>query len=115
MYKCGLHFSNTYFANLYAIEMFLQVVGSSMAFRGFGTIPSLSEGSSMLVTLGLDWNDSTQAAVLGLTWDQGSANICLRPALGELLRPVSISLETFITNQGNDVRIIFFFLSEIYL
>ncbi|KAK4023361.1 hypothetical protein OUZ56_008777 [Daphnia magna] len=73
-------------------------VGISM--HEFTTLASLPAGATRLVTLGIDFGDSTQTVSCDLVASGRPIRINFRPSVGELIRPVTCSEGVFINEQG---------------
>jgi len=67
----------------------------------FSSIAALAAGSTRLVTLGIDFGDSTQNVSFDLIASGRPIKINLRPSVGELIRPVACSEGFFMNEQGN--------------
>ena len=66
----------------------------------FSTLASLPAGSTRLVTLGIDFGDSTQNVSFDLIASGRPIKINLRPSVGELIRPITCSEGHFMNEQG---------------
>ena len=67
-----------------------------MSIHPFPAIASLSAGgTSQNATIGIDFNDSTNAASLFFVASGRTFPVQIQPRLGELLRPVSMTEVTF--------------------
>uniref|UniRef100_A0A1B6JXG2 Uncharacterized protein n=4 Tax=Homalodisca TaxID=139475 RepID=A0A1B6JXG2_9HEMI len=71
-----------------------------MEVHDFAPIASLEPNTSTQGTLGVAWNDSTQPITLEVGWGQGRAKLSLRAPVGELVRPVTMPVNLFHTEQG---------------
>lgn len=89
-----------------------------MSIHEFAPIASLGSNCSLPGTLGIDFNDSTQVAnfeiasslgntdlrsgvtLLTSAFFAGVSSVTIKPTIGELLRPVTMSEETFLAEQG---------------
>lgn len=56
--------------------------------------------SSLPGSLGVDFNDSTAPANFEIVSSLGIANVYIKPTMGELMRPVIVNEETFLTEQA---------------
>jgi hypothetical protein len=73
-------------------------VGISM--HEFTTLASLPVGATRLVTVGIDFGDSTQNVSCDLVASGRPIKINFRPSVGELIRPVTCTEGVFINEQG---------------
>ncbi|RXM99051.1 AP-3 complex subunit beta-1 [Acipenser ruthenus] len=73
---------------------------SGLQIHDFNSIESLEPGASITVSMGIDFNDSTQAANFQLCTKSDQFNVSIQPAVGELLLPVTMSEQDFRTQQG---------------
>lgn len=69
----------------------------------FSTIASIPAGSERLVTLGIDFGDSTQNVSCDLVAGGRLIKLNFRPSVGELMRPVVCTEGFFINQQGTEV------------
>ncbi|RXN33422.1 AP-3 complex subunit beta-1-like isoform X2 [Labeo rohita] len=60
----------------------------------------LEQQASITVSMGVDFNDSTQAANFQLCTKEDEFNVSVQPAVGELLLPVTMSEADFTKEQG---------------
>ncbi|XP_039614326.1 AP-3 complex subunit beta-1 [Polypterus senegalus] len=66
----------------------------------FNRIESLEPGSSITVSMGIDFNDSTQSANFQLCTKSDQFSVSIQPTVGELLLPVTMSEQDFKVQQG---------------
>lgn len=66
----------------------------------FAALASIPAGSTRLVTLGIDFGDSTQNVSCDLVASGRPIKINFRPSVGELIRPVTCTEGYFINQQG---------------
>lgn len=66
----------------------------------FTALTSIPAGSTRLVTLGIDFGDSTQNVSCDLVASGRPIKINFRPSVGELIRPVTCTEGFFINQQG---------------
>ncbi|TSK71986.1 AP-3 complex subunit beta-1 [Bagarius yarrelli] len=66
----------------------------------FNPIESLELEESVTVSVGVDFNDSTQAASFQLCTKEDQFSVSIQPAVGELLLPVTMSEQDFNREQG---------------
>ena len=68
----------------------------------FTALTAIPAGSTRLVTLGIDFCDSTQNIQFDLIASGRPIRMTLRPPVGELIRPVTCTEGYFINEQGKD-------------
>lgn len=73
-------------------------VGMSM--HDFACIPSLPINCSLPATLGIDFNDTTQPANFEIVSSLGNFSVCIKPNIGELLRPLKMPANLFVEKQS---------------
>ncbi|XP_037570258.1 LOW QUALITY PROTEIN: AP-3 complex subunit beta-2-like [Dermacentor silvarum] len=74
--------------------------GISSEVRGIASEP-LAPGATRLATLGIDFGDSTQLVTLEVVIENGARHtLTLQPPVGEILRPVRITHDEFLAQQG---------------
>ncbi|XP_061553762.1 AP-3 complex subunit beta-1 isoform X1 [Phycodurus eques] len=66
----------------------------------FNTIERLDPEASVTVSMGVDFNDSTQAANFQLCTKEDRFSVSIQPAVGELLTPCSLSETDFCKQQS---------------
>lgn len=66
----------------------------------FNTIEQLEPEASVTVSMGIDFNDSTQAANFQLCTKEDCFSVSIQPAVGELLLPVTMSEQDYRNHQG---------------
>ncbi|XP_018578940.1 AP-3 complex subunit beta-2 [Anoplophora glabripennis] len=71
-----------------------------MTVHDFACIPKLPPNCSLPATLGIDFNDTTQPANFEIVSSIGNFNVCIKPKIGELLRPVKMPTNLFMEKQG---------------
>jgi hypothetical protein len=71
----------------------------------------LEAGKSRLVTLGIDFNDTTQGAKMEILWatevEPKKQTVTIKAPIGELIRPVTMSESLFIAEQGGSPSLSF--------
>lgn len=69
-------------------------------------IVQLSPGSVTLSALGVDYKDSIQPLIMEVSWFtagmERKSEVVLRVPIGELVQPLSMSEEDFISEQGKN-------------
>ncbi|XP_052393222.1 AP-3 complex subunit beta-1 [Carassius gibelio] len=66
----------------------------------FNAIERLEPQASVTVSMGIDFNDSTQAANFQLCTKEDEFSVSIQPAVGELLLPITMSEADFTKEQG---------------
>ncbi|XP_069020977.1 AP-3 complex subunit beta-1 isoform X1 [Embiotoca jacksoni] len=66
----------------------------------FNTVERMEPEASVTVSMGIDFNDSTQAANFQLCTKEDHFSVSIQPAVGELLMPSSMTEEDFSREQG---------------
>uniref|UniRef100_A0A671LJN1 AP-3 complex subunit beta n=1 Tax=Sinocyclocheilus anshuiensis TaxID=1608454 RepID=A0A671LJN1_9TELE len=66
----------------------------------FNAIERLEPQASVTVSMGVDFNDSTQAANFQLCTKEDEFSVSIQPAVGELLLPITMSEADFTKEQG---------------
>ncbi|XP_067279344.1 AP-3 complex subunit beta-1 [Pseudorasbora parva] len=66
----------------------------------FSAIERLEPQASVSVSMGVDFNDSTQAAHFQLCTKEDEFSVSIQPAVGELLLPITMSEADFTKEQG---------------
>lgn len=79
--------------------MFLQNLGVDMSIYDFANIARLSPNGCLPASLGIDFNDTTQPANFEIVCSLGNFNVCIKPTIGELVRPVKMDIKTFQEKQ----------------
>ncbi|XP_040915184.1 AP-3 complex subunit beta-1 isoform X2 [Toxotes jaculatrix] len=73
---------------------------ASLNIHCFNTIERLEPEASVTVSMGIDFSDSTQAANFQLCTKEDHFSVSIRPAVGELLMPSSMTEQDFCKEQG---------------
>ncbi|XP_064165357.1 AP-3 complex subunit beta-1 isoform X9 [Anguilla rostrata] len=68
--------------------------------HGFSSIDCLEPAASITVSMGIDFNDSTQAANFQLCTKTDQFSVSIQPAVGELFLPVTMTEQDFLKEQG---------------
>uniref|UniRef100_A0A1B6FZ03 AP-3 complex subunit beta n=1 Tax=Cuerna arida TaxID=1464854 RepID=A0A1B6FZ03_9HEMI len=95
-----LTFTNHTAGPLTDIRVTDKVVSGGMEVHDFAPIASLDPNTSTQGTLGVAWNDSTQPVTVEVGWGEGRAKLNLKAPVGELVRPVTMPVNLFHTEQG---------------
>ncbi|MCJ8741025.1 hypothetical protein PDJAM_G00065940 [Pangasius djambal] len=78
----------------------METVSTGQKIHSFSQIESLELEASVTVSIGVDFNDSTQAASFQLCTKEDRFSVSIQPAVGELLLPVTMSEQDFNREQG---------------
>ncbi|KAM4635430.1 AP-3 complex subunit beta-1 [Polymixia lowei] len=73
---------------------------ASLNIHCFNTVDRLEPEASVTVSMGIDFNDSTQAANFQLCTKEDQFSVSIQPAVGELLLPVTMTEPDFQKEQG---------------
>ncbi|CAL8320223.1 unnamed protein product [Lota lota] len=73
---------------------------ASITLHRFNTVDRLEPQASVTVSMGIDFNDSTQAANFQLCTKEAEFSVSIQPAVGELLLPTSLTQPDFEKEQG---------------
>ncbi|KAJ8339307.1 hypothetical protein SKAU_G00360930 [Synaphobranchus kaupii] len=68
--------------------------------HGFSNIDCLEPTASITVSMGIDFNDSTQAANFQLCTKNDQFSVSIQPVVGELFLPVTMTEQDFLKEQG---------------
>ncbi|XP_056135534.1 AP-3 complex subunit beta-1-like [Lampris incognitus] len=72
---------------------------ASLNIHCFNVIDRLEPEASVTVSMGIDFNDSTQAANFQLCTKEDQFSVSIQPAVGELLTPISMTDQDFCKEQ----------------
>ncbi|KAG8197187.1 hypothetical protein JTE90_011345 [Oedothorax gibbosus] len=72
----------------------------SIEIHGFSEIETLNPNSSSTVSIGIDYNESTQPAKFVLKANENSYNLVIKAPIGEILQPVLLSEGEFTAAQS---------------
>lgn len=75
-----------------------------MSIHNSAPVVQLSPGSVTLGALGVDYKDSIQPLIMEVSWFSAGierkSEVVLRVPIGELIQPLSVSEEDFLSEQG---------------
>ncbi|KAJ8923706.1 hypothetical protein NQ315_010287 [Exocentrus adspersus] len=100
MANINIMFINSTNEDINDIRLGRKNLAVGMSIHDFACIPKLPPNCSLPATLGIDFNDTTQPANFEIVSSIGNFNVCIKPKIGELLRPVKMSTSLFIEKQG---------------
>ncbi|XP_048874604.1 AP-3 complex subunit beta-1 [Brienomyrus brachyistius] len=72
----------------------------ALSLHRFAAIECLKPDASITVSMGIDFNDSTQAASFQLCTKEDQFSVSIQPAVGELFMPVTMTEQDFYKEQG---------------
>ncbi|XP_050519142.1 AP-3 complex subunit beta-1 [Diabrotica virgifera virgifera] len=99
MTNINLLFSNTTGEDVDDIRIGKKNLAFGMNLHDFACISKLPPNCALPATLGIDFNDTTQPANFEIVSSLGKFNVSLKPNIGELLRPATMSTALFLQNQ----------------
>ncbi|XP_056646948.1 AP-3 complex subunit beta-1 [Diorhabda sublineata] len=99
MTNINLVFMNNSSGDIEDIRIGKKNLAVGMSMHNFTCIPKLPPNCSFPATLGIDFNDTIQSANFEIVSSLGNCNVSLKPSIGELLRPVSMSSALFLQHQ----------------
>lgn len=91
------HNGNSEIAN---VQVGQKVLPAGMQMKEFQPIPSIAPKSSLTTTMGVDFNDSSQAVSFEITSSCGNGKVSLKAPVGELMRAVQIAESLFKTERN---------------
>ncbi|XP_076039597.1 adaptor related protein complex 3 subunit ruby isoform X2 [Oratosquilla oratoria] len=100
MTSIELTFKNHGNEDIKDIRVTKKKLAPGMALHEFAGIARLTPDSSLHGTIGIDFNDTTQAAIFDLSSGDHVHTISISAPIGELLQPLSMSESDFSLNQG---------------
>lgn len=118
MTNINVLFTNTGNEDVTNIRLGKKNLAAGMSVHDFACITRLPPNCSLPATLGIDFNDTTQPANFEITSSLGTIylsqlislllqslvlgnfNVCIKPSIGELLRPLTMSSSLFLEKQS---------------
>lgn len=100
MVSIELHFTNHSNVELVDIQIGTKNLSSGMAIHEFAPISKLAPKQSVMNFLGIDFNDSSQAANFEIKSSAGTSKVTFKPNIGELIRSVTMSEKMFIEERN---------------
>ncbi|KAJ7988575.1 hypothetical protein DPEC_G00324980 [Dallia pectoralis] len=73
---------------------------TGLKIHSFNTIECLEPNATVTVSMGIDFNDSTQAANFLLCTNENQFSVSIQPAVGDLFLPVTMTEQDFRKEQG---------------
>ncbi|CAG9759558.1 unnamed protein product [Ceutorhynchus assimilis] len=100
MTNINVVFTNNTSADITDIRLGKKSLGVGMSMPDFPCIPKLPPNCSLPVTLGIDFNDTSQTANFEIVSSLGNFSVSIKPNVGELLRPVKMPTSMFVEKQS---------------
>ncbi|KAL1492701.1 hypothetical protein ABEB36_010917 [Hypothenemus hampei] len=100
MTNVNIIFTNNTNEDINEIRLGKKNLAVGMNIHDFACIPKLPPGCSLPATLGIDFNDTTQPANFEIVSSIGNFSVCLKPNIGELVRPVKMPTPIFLEKQA---------------
>ncbi|KAG5899451.1 hypothetical protein JTB14_015304 [Gonioctena quinquepunctata] len=90
MTNINIMFTNNSSEDIADIRIGKKNLAVGMNLHDFAYISKLPPNCSLPATLGIDFNDTTQPANFEIVSSLGNFNVCIKPIVGELLRPIKM-------------------------
>lgn len=103
MVSIELHFTNHSNIDLSDIQIGTKNLTSGMSMHDFAPISQLASKHSVMSFLGIDFNDSSQAANFEIKSSGGTSKVTMKPSVGELIRSVTMP-EAMFMEERNKLR-----------
>jgi AP-3 complex subunit beta len=103
MVSIELHFTNHSNVELTDIQIGMKNLTSGMSMHEFAPISNLASKQSVMNFLGIDFNDSSQAANFEIKSSGGTSKVTMKPSVGELIRSVTMP-EAMFMEERNKLR-----------
>ncbi|XP_030748355.1 AP-3 complex subunit beta-2 [Sitophilus oryzae] len=100
MTNINITFTNNTSEEVSDIRLGKKNLAVGMSMHDFACIPNLSPNCTLPATLGIDFNDTTQPANFEIVSSLGNFSVCIKPNVGELLRPVKMPTSLFMEKQS---------------
>ncbi|KAG5667756.1 hypothetical protein PVAND_015726 [Polypedilum vanderplanki] len=100
MISIELHFTNHGNVELCDIQCGAKNLASGMTMNEFAPIGQLMPKQTLMGILGIDFNDSSQAANFDVKSTGGTSKVTIKPPIGELMRSVTLSEAMFKEERG---------------
>ncbi|KAJ8980729.1 hypothetical protein NQ317_019224 [Molorchus minor] len=100
MTNINITFFNNTSQDIVDIRLGKKNLAVGMTIHDFACISKLPPNCSLPATLGVDFNDTTQPANFEIVSSLGNFNVCIKPKVGELLRPMKMPKNLFIEKQS---------------
>ncbi|CAO1380370.1 unnamed protein product [Diamesa hyperborea] len=103
MVSVELHFMNHGNVPLEDIHIGQKNLTAGMELNEFAPISQLNPKNSLMGILGINFNDSSQAANFEIKSSGGNSKVCIKPPIGELVRSVTLP-ESMFKEERNKLR-----------
>ncbi|XP_044257721.1 AP-3 complex subunit beta-2 [Tribolium madens] len=100
MANINIMFTNNSSEDITDIRLGKKNLGLDMSMYDFANISRLSPNGCLPASLGIDFNDTTQPANFEIVCSLGNFSVCIKPSIGELVRPVKMDNTTFQEKQS---------------
>jgi AP-3 complex subunit beta len=103
MVSIELQFTNHSNVELTDIQIASKNLTNSMSLHEFAALPQLAPKQTLMGVMGIDFNDSSQAANFEIRSSGGSSKVSIKPCVGELVRSVVMPAGMF-KDERNKLR-----------
>lgn len=103
MVSIELTFTNHGNVDLTDVKMGAKSLSTGMSLNEFSQLSQLAPKQTLMGILGIDFNDSSQAANFEIRSNEGTSKVSIKPTVGELMRSVTLS-EAMFKEQRNKLR-----------
>lgn len=103
MISIELQFTNHGNVELNDIQCGVKNLSSGLSMHEFAQIPQLMPKQNLMGIIGIDFNDSSQAANFEIKSSGGNSKVAIKAPMGELMRSVTLS-EAMFKEQRNKLR-----------
>lgn len=104
MASIELTFANQGCDEILDLKMGTKNMPSGLSIHDFAPVSIITPGTALSSTIGVDWNDTTQAACFDVVWtaagDSRKSPVSIKPNVGELLSAVTMPDFLFLSEQG---------------
>ncbi|EFA11431.2 AP-3 complex subunit beta-2 [Tribolium castaneum] len=100
MANINIMFTNNTTEDISDIRLGKKNLGLDMSMYEFANIARLPPNGCLPASLGIDFNDTTQPANFEIVCSLGNFSVCIKPTIGELVRPVRMDTPTFQEKQS---------------
>ncbi|XP_063914960.1 AP-3 complex subunit beta-2 isoform X2 [Zophobas morio] len=100
MANINIMFTNNINEDITDIRLGKKNLGMDMSIYDFANIPKLPPNGCLPATLGIDFNDTIQSANFEIVCSLGNFTVCVKPTIGELIRPIKMENVVFYEKQS---------------
>jgi AP-3 complex subunit beta len=100
MANINLVFTNNTNDDICDIRVGKKHLGVDLAIHDFANIAKLPPSGCLPASLGIDFNDTIQPANFEIVCSLGNFNVCVKPTIGELVRPIKMNKTLFQEKQA---------------